>query len=59
MADQQAKLKKRLEALLKLPDNTYCADCKKRGKFTQLSSPPVVVSKKRQQMSNTHWFLRV
>ena len=27
----QAKLKKRLEAILKLPDNQICADCKKRG----------------------------
>ena len=27
----QAKLKKRLEALLKLPENQICADCKKRG----------------------------
>ena len=30
MADQ-AKLKKRLEALVKRPDNMLCADCKKRG----------------------------
>ena len=30
MADQD-KLRKRLEALLKLPDNILCADCKKRG----------------------------
>mmetsp|Transcript_11479 Transcript_11479/g.19261 ORF Transcript_11479/g.19261 Transcript_11479/m.19261 type:complete len:94 (+) Transcript_11479:72-353(+) len=30
MADQ-GKLKKRLEALLKLPDNQICADCRKRG----------------------------
>ena len=30
MADQ-TKLRKRLEALLKLPGNQICADCKKRG----------------------------
>mmetsp|Transcript_10552 Transcript_10552/g.14564 ORF Transcript_10552/g.14564 Transcript_10552/m.14564 type:complete len:466 (+) Transcript_10552:42-1439(+) len=30
MADQ-AKLKKRLDAILKLPENQICADCKKRG----------------------------
>ena len=31
-ADQlQNKLRKRLEALLKLPDNLVCADCKRRG----------------------------
>jgi hypothetical protein len=28
---EQQKLKKRLEALLKLPENQICADCKKRG----------------------------
>lgn len=28
---EQAKLRKRLEALLKLPGNQVCADCKKRG----------------------------
>jgi hypothetical protein len=28
---EQAKLKKRLEAMLKLPDNQFCADCRKRG----------------------------
>lgn len=27
----QNKLKKRLEALLKLPENQVCADCRKRG----------------------------
>jgi len=27
----QAKLKKRLEALLKLPENQVCSDCRKRG----------------------------
>ena len=30
MADQ-TKLKKRIDALLKLPDNQVCADCRKRG----------------------------
>ena len=30
-AEEQAKFKKRLEAILKLPDNQVCADCKKRG----------------------------
>ena len=28
-------LKKRLEAMLKHPDNQKCADCKKRGNFTK------------------------
>lgn len=31
MAADQAKLKKRLELMLKQPENLYCADCKKRG----------------------------
>mmetsp|Transcript_7798 Transcript_7798/g.6969 ORF Transcript_7798/g.6969 Transcript_7798/m.6969 type:complete len:417 (-) Transcript_7798:107-1357(-) len=31
MAQDQAKLKKRLELLLKLPENLTCADCGKRG----------------------------
>ena len=31
MAQEQAKLKKRLEALLKLPENQTCVDCRKRG----------------------------
>lgn len=32
MGDQlQAKLRKRLEALLKLPDNQACCDCRRRG----------------------------
>lgn len=35
MADQN-KLKKRLEALLKIPENQVCADCNKRGKFCNL-----------------------
>ncbi len=30
-AADQAKLKKRLEAMIKEPDNMLCADCKKRG----------------------------
>ncbi len=30
-AAEQAKLKKRLEALLKLPENQVCCDCGKRG----------------------------
>lgn len=30
-AADQAKLKKRLEALLKIPENQVCADCRKRG----------------------------
>lgn len=30
-AQDQTKLRKRLEALLKLPDNQTCADCRKRG----------------------------
>ena len=30
-ADEQAKLKKRLEAVLKLTDNQVCADCRRRG----------------------------
>eukprot|EP01035_Chromulina_nebulosa_P033064 gene33064-44247_t len=30
MADQ-TKLKKRIDALLKLPENQVCADCRKRG----------------------------
>jgi len=30
-AADQTKLKKRLEALLKLPENSVCADCNKRG----------------------------
>jgi hypothetical protein len=29
--NDQAKLRKRLENLLKLPDNQTCADCRKRG----------------------------
>ena len=29
--NDQAKLKKRLEALVKLVDNQTCADCRKRG----------------------------
>jgi len=29
--DEQTKLRKRLEALLKLPENQICSDCKKRG----------------------------
>ena len=32
MAEDQTKLRKRLEALLKLPDNQFCVDCKKKGK---------------------------
>lgn len=34
MADQN-KLKKRLDALLKLPENQICADCRKRGNITK------------------------
>lgn len=30
-AQTQAKLKKRIEAIAKLPENTLCADCGKRG----------------------------
>lgn len=30
-AAEQAKLRKRLEALLKLPENQMCCDCGKRG----------------------------
>ena len=30
-AAEQAKLKKRLEALLKLPENQLCVDCSRRG----------------------------
>ena len=30
-ADEQTKLKKRLEAVLKLADNQVCADCRRRG----------------------------
>lgn len=33
MADQ-TKLRKRLEALLKLPENQVCADCNKRGELS-------------------------
>lgn len=36
MAQDQAKLKKRLEVLLKLPENLYCSDCRKRGKCSYL-----------------------
>jgi Putative GTPase activating protein for Arf len=32
-AAEQLKLRKRLEAMLKLPDNQMCCDCKKRGKI--------------------------
>lgn len=28
---EQTKLRKRLDALLKQPDNQICADCRKRG----------------------------
>ena len=31
MTEDQTKLRKRLEALLKLPENQYCVDCKKKG----------------------------
>lgn len=31
MADEQGKLRKRLEAMLKLPENQICIDCKKKG----------------------------
>jgi len=30
-ADDQVKLRKRLEAMLKLPENAVCVDCRKRG----------------------------
>jgi len=30
-SEEQKRLRKRLEALLKLPDNTLCADCGKRA----------------------------
>lgn len=30
-AQTQAKLKKRIEAIVKLPENSTCADCGKRG----------------------------
>jgi hypothetical protein len=30
-AEEQKKLRKRLEALLKLPENQMCCDCGKRG----------------------------
>ena len=44
MGDQlQNKLKKRLEALLKLPDNQVCCDCKRRGGiFLSYCSPFLV-----------------
>ena len=29
----QAKLKKRLEAILKIPENQVCSDCRRRGIF--------------------------
>lgn len=32
-AAEQVKLRKRLEALLKLPENQICCDCKKRGEY--------------------------
>ena len=33
----QLKLRKRLETLIKLPENLLCADCKKRGKKFKFS----------------------
>lgn len=30
---EQSKLKKRLESMLKLPENQLCADCRKRGMY--------------------------
>ena len=37
MAEDQTKLRKRLEALLKQPENQYCVDCKKKGKWILVS----------------------
>ncbi len=34
----QVKLRKRLEVLLKQPDNQVCSDCNKRGNFAALES---------------------
>jgi hypothetical protein len=34
-AQNQAKLKKRIEAIAKLPENNLCADCGKRGKHSR------------------------
>jgi 3-oxoacyl-[acyl-carrier-protein] synthase III len=38
MTDQaQAKLKKRLETILKIPENQMCSDCGKRGNLSSYS----------------------
>ena len=36
MAEDQTKLRKRLEALLKLPENQFCVDCKKKGAVSEV-----------------------
>jgi hypothetical protein len=47
----QTKLRKRLEALLKKPENQACADCSKRGLAESFSCMPLIIPRTKMGIS--------